>query len=313
MKSFFVKLATVLCLIYASRAIFPLLAFPPLDDDVFGEVMMRITPQWYQLYTIGIMACYIALVGSHINAIIALLISNKSFFLLLAYIMASCLWALDPWLSFIMSCKIISALLFGLFLAARFSSKELLSILSIMMLIIISGSIFFLIFLPDLAQHMGGQWRGAFEHRNMMATVMNIAFVILTLAAIHFKKFKWPYTGFAILSVVMIIISQSGTGIIVLFILALSPLLLPFLRLHWALCLSLMLAAVFLGGIALVSFDLSLPADMILNSLGKESSLTGRTDIWHNFVQAVMEHHWLAGFGSQEIYVTSRGTNCDPG
>jgi len=307
-----IKWATVFCLFGISSAVFLLLA-SPTEDPLTGERIMQETPLWYNLYGVSFLVVAVLLIASKIDKVLSFVYANKLLLLLLIYMLASCVWALDPWLSFIDAYKTIIAVLFGFFLATRFSAKELLSILCITMGIMVVSSFVIAIFLPEYGVHQTGYvgaWRGAWGHKNQLAIRMNIAFVTFVMAAVHFKKSRQVYAFFAFLAATLVVLSQSGTGICILLLIIFSPLYLLFLRLHGALVITLALTLLCLGGLIYILAGEPDISTMFLIALDKDPTLSGRTETWQGVLYALTDYrssHAIFGYGAQPWQMTTHG------
>ncbi len=321
-KPLLIIIGTLFCLFYFSEAIFPLLAMSSIetmDISKTGAAITSIsgnttTPLWLKLYTDLFLAASLLLIFFRINEVIFFIKTNKIYVLLLVYILFSSVWALDFLASLREAIKIFVASLFGFFLAARFSGKELLLLLSITMAVIVISSFVFALGFPEYGVHSSGEhlgeWRGAFMHKNSLAVVMNIAFITFALSTMHFKKFRWIYAGFAVLAAILVLLSQSGTGIVILSLIIISPLFLPFFRLPGALAVSCILTLICLGSLIFVLVEGTTLMDMLLKALGKDPTLTGRTDIWEGFLYSLSDYRSgrvFEGYGAQTIAITDQG------
>jgi len=307
MYTFLIKLATLICLIFMSEAIFPLLAVPTREEVVdFGLQTIPATPLWYHVYYDLFWMASATLCLLERKRIIFIFQKNKGVFFLLGFMLLSCAWSLDPGKSLYFVAKILWAFFFGLFLVSRFSTKEILSLLWMWAATIILADWFFVLLLPHYAMEADGSWRGAFGDRNESAMVSNIAFATMIVAASGIRNVWWTSIGMALLAVVLIVMSGSATGIITLCALCISGLLIRFARMHWRLCLILLLAGMCFTILIMLLTAVTPQLSHFFMLLGKDETLTGRLDIWTGIVNAI-HGHLLGGYGAQDLFITTRG------
>lgn len=189
---------------------------------------------------------------------------------------------------------------FSLYLASRYSIKEQLQLLGWVFVVIIVMSILFIIALPKYGIMAGvhtGAWRGIYMHKNGFGPFMSIATIVFFLLAQSCRKnlekpgIFWLFCG---LSGLMMIFSRSSSAIINIMILGTALVSLPILRLNYELMIPV------LAGIASVSIVLytlaSSNSGIIFDLLGKDSTLTGRTELWAPVIDKIQENP-LLGYG----------------
>jgi len=152
----------------------------------------------------------------------------------------------------------------------------------------------------------GGAWTGVFAHKNAFGLTMALVPIVMYLQSVRIPKYRWLFLGLAALAVFCVQKSQSGMAK-VLFILLLS--LLGFLRFIKRLPPRLAFASMgmFLAiGISLLILISENAEYIIVEKLGKDMTLTGRTYIWSLVVPAINRHPWL-GYGYQGFWQPWRG------
>ena len=295
--------ATIFCIFAISSAVFLSLALP-LEDPITGMRETQNFPLWYNLYNGMFLVIFALLISSKIGEIIILLYEEKIILIVLLYILASCIWAIDTSGSFTEFYKTTIAILFGFFLAVRFTEKEILSLLSIAFAIMVVSSFFLALFYPEYGIHTGdkGQWRGAWGHKNQLSMRMLFAFIIFSIASVEFKKLKFRYYLFALLSALLIVLSQSGTGITILILILFFPIFIPLLRLHTAFLVASALAILSFGSLIYIIADKPDITSWYFISLDKDPTLSGRTETWNGILYSLSDYrssHTLLGYGAQ--------------
>lgn len=140
-----------------------------------------------------------------------------------------------------------------------------------------------------------GAWQGIFVHKNSLGQAM--AFGIVTILIVAFAKDRAQrrnrlLVGAALLCCVLLLGSASVTSYLIFAVLALAPLMFWMSQsvrarraLPWMIVFGIV-AALCIG----------LNFDTFINLLGRDSSLTGRTDLWTSVMEAIGKRP-LLGYG----------------
>ena len=249
---------------------------------------------------------------------IYVLLSNPLFLAANIFISGSFFWSAAPSSSMAAGFSIFFNMLFSVYLAGRYTLKQQLRILSYVMVAIAFLSILFVFFLPQYGV-MGppvhpGKWRGVFTHKNgagkMMVLACGTMFVMFN--EVKNKHLKWMYAFGLFFALMLIDNTQSGGALVnTFFIILIISILQVFKAESRKLALAiifLITSGVFIGlaYVPLMTFGLGL--------IGKDPTLTGRTDIWE-FVGDMISNrpilgYGLAGFwhgtGGESLYVIER-------
>jgi exopolysaccharide production protein ExoQ len=239
---------------------------------------------------------------------------------LIGFIVLSYFWSADPAVTIVRSIALIGSSLFGLYLATRYSRKEQLQLLAWTFGLTILFSLIFAVALPKYGVMSGihaGKWRGMFTHKNALGKSMvlgSLIFLLLALDKGKYQFFCWCGLGS---SIFMLAISQSSSAMITFLIISITFTIVNIVRLPYTLMIPTIL---FLSIIGLFSnLWLSSNAGSLLGSIGKDATLTGRTDLWPAVIDKIWERPWL-GYGysgfwgnskSESVYIW-RVTGWDP-
>lgn len=271
-------------------------------------------PLWFYGYFVSVFAIVTLLSLKHFKSIYPPFSANAALACLLGYMLMSCLWALNPTQSLVAASKVVGACFFGFFLASRFTPRELLILICCTMGTITLASCFTAVLMPDYGMHNSqdhaGKWRGIFSHKNQLAIVMNISFLFFVIAARYFKRYFWGNSFFALLSLCLVLLSQSGGGVVILALVIFSPFLLPFFRLHGIMFLSVSITLACLVALLSVFVDLHQILGFVFDVLGKDPTLSGRTDTWRGILDTLSDFrssNLLEGYGAQGVYFSSHG------
>lgn len=217
---------------------------------------------------------------------------------LMVIALVSVFWSSTPKLTSARSIALVGNCTFGLYLASRYTIREQLKLLGWCFGIVIVMSFLCAILIPrygtmEIGIH-AGSWRGVFVHKNVLGKLMGLSGIIFMLLALDAKTKRWiHWTGLG-LSFCLLLLSKSSSSMVnFLTVIALIPIYNTF-RWRYQLMIPAVIATVTLGGC--LSFWLSQNAEILLGSIGKDPTLTGRTDMWPYIMEMVWKQPWL-GYG----------------
>nr|WP_306467026.1 O-antigen ligase [Thermoleptolyngbya sichuanensis] len=217
--------------------------------------------------------------------------------ILLGLVVCSVLWSAQPSLTQTRAIALLGTTLFGVYFGTRFSPKEQLSLLAITFGIILFLNLAFVIALPQYGRMSGihaGAWRGVFIHKNPFGQMMVLSSLIfLSLSSTKGRNSWMPMLGLAV-SALMIVMSASSSSLInfvtlILIFMVIKVALWPDRIMIPVICT---LSAV--GSLAsLFLVDL---LELVVGSVGKDLTLTGRADIWPIVIRQGLQQPIL-GYG----------------
>ncbi len=189
---------------------------------------------------------------------------------------------------------LLQTTLFGLYFASRFSRKEQLRIVAWALGIASVFSLLYSLALPGSAINSEGLWRGPLIQKNIFARLMVVSGLSILLVALNSRRYRFViWTVFGI-TVTLIVLAQSKTALLIFIALVI---LVPIYRMVQG---SDSLAIPFFSIMILVGASVATwfvtNWEPFLYSIGKEPTLTGRTDIWGAVIEKIWERPWL-GYG----------------
>ena len=247
---------------------------------------------WFGLY--GFAALQLFRAGAH-----ALRTATGSFLVwsLIALAVVSLAWSTAPGVSVRRLVALLGSSIVGLYLANRYRGRDLYSLLLLTTAIGMVLSLAVVLLLPSVgistvAYESG--WQGIFIQKNWLGRVAGLSAIlwILYVSSTHTRRVL--AVGMLALSVIMLLGSGSKTALLVTASLLLITLMLPLFRLHLSLAIPLFLGLL-AGGAVAVSRVLA-NAEELTGLVGRDLTLTGRTEIWDALTPLAAEHPWL-GYG----------------
>jgi exopolysaccharide production protein ExoQ len=231
---------------------------------------------------------------------------NLPFALLLALPFLSVLWSVSPGITLKRAIGFALSMLFAYALAIRFTPRQLLVLVALVMggMMVLSLAMIaspHLAFMPET-----GELRGIFNHKNLLGWNAALALIVSTALAVdRHAGLQMLGLGLAAASAVCLVLSESATSLGV--VVCAVPLGLFYRNLAVADGLGrlLLIVIAFLSTMALLlSFDLIIAP--LLESAGKDATLTGRVPLWHLVDERIAERLPL-GYGYQSFWTEGNG------
>ncbi len=224
--------------------------------------------------------------------------------LLFGMVALSVFWSADPQNTLTNSKAFLRAMLFGVYLAARYNIKEQMRLFSWVLGITALFSLAFSLALPARRIYGGNfAWRGIFTYKNHMAIYMVLAAMLFLLAALNNRRQRWiALTGFGI-AATLVFLSQGKTSYTIFVIsLCLFPLH-KLLKQQYKLRVILLITTLLLSGTAIILI-LSNLETIVVDLLGKDFTFNGRTQLWTLAIEQALKRPWLGyglgGFGGSD-------------
>lgn len=272
--------------------------------DVSGEIPESTFLRYLWLPFYGLAGLGLILAGRETWRALA----RSPWLVLLALLaIASALWSIDPELSFRRGIALFATTLLGVYLAARFDWLGALRLLAAVWFVLMALSFIAGIIAPGFSHSEvhPGAWMGGWSEKNAMGGhAARASFLFAFLVWRDAPLRRWWISG-AVLSLLLVILSKSATSLLGaalgLGILACAWWMLKGRR--WSLAIVWIgLSAVALG----VLVYLTAPG-LLLGIIGKDETLTGRTDIWVQLLDAI-EKKPAVGYG----YLAFWGVDSEP-
>lgn len=249
---------------------------------------------------------FVLIIGKPWNLVRAT-IRQPFLIILMGVVAASITWSIQPDVSirrgFAVGCTTIS----GLALAARFRWVDLAKVFSITYCVLILASYAICIALPRIGimtELFPGAWRGLWMEKNSLGGLMTLGCCLLCATALLDPRRKGVWLSFAVLALGLVLLSQSKTS--------LTSLMLGLMALGFVwLCQrgpAYGAAATWAGvtGFLLLVAFIVLASDVFFAILGKDATLTGRTQIWTAAMRQVEQRPWL-GYGYAAVWSDKSG------
>lgn len=278
----------ILVLYLASTAYVPLLSSPIAGPDA-ALVLARY---------IGYFAAGVLVVG-FFRSVIRGARHATPIILLVGLAILSSAWSYAPGIALEQSLVLAGMTAFGLYLGARYTLEELLTVIATMSAIMAILSLGTAV-IPKLGGVTEqGNWQGVLADKNVFGIMMAFGAVVWIVKLFSNAKNTVVAPGFVLLTTTMVLLSGSATSLVVLLAVIGCFFVVQTSRSITGMG-SLILA---LGGIlgpVLIIWSLQ-NFGVILEILGRNATLTGRTDVWRFSWELVKERFWW-GHGYASIW-----------
>ncbi len=216
---------------------------------------------------------------------------------LMALAWASSTWSIEPDVTGRRVMALVFTSLFGIYLGARWSWRDFVTLNAVLGFLLAVGSYAVCIGYPTMGVHHGvnaGDWRGLWFEKNAMGAIMAVSVLASVATALLRPAQRWRWTLNALLCLGLVIMSRSGTALITIGLIFGAATALALLRRGPILGVMTVFA---MGAVAFgAAAAQALAPGVFLTLLGKDPTLTGRTDIWAAILRQAAAHPWL-GFG----------------
>ena len=287
----FAEYATVFgCLVMFSEGLLPRILASEEDPE---STLLRML--WLPVYGLIILAG-IALLPKLART--ALRLPFLVFILGLAC--ASVAWSIDPEVTQRRAIAIVATTMAGLVLAARYDWRTMLRLMGAMWLFMAIVSFVAGVVAPNFAVmneiHVGA-WRGLWWEKNTLGGQMARASFLMAFLLIMDRPWRKVWALGLMISIALVLLSTSKTALLgmmlgfgVLFAGA-------WMRRGVVTTLSMIWAGVIGAGAAAMVFVFA--PEIVFQLLGRDATLTGRTDIWTALFDAISDQPWLGyGYGA---------------
>lgn len=226
---------------------------------------------------------------------------------LLAVCALSFLWSIDPGLSMRRSLAIVMTTIAGLYIGTRYRWQTMLRAFAITWLIVGLVSLFTALLVPSFGRMQDvhdGAWQGLYFEKNQLGGHMARAALFAGFLVIMDQKYRWQWSGFLMLSIALVLLSTSkssllalgvGLGILALAVWMKQGLRVGLVTLWFSICIGGLFVAI-----------MFLAPERVFDLLGRDATLTGRTDIWLVLADNIRERP-LLGYGYGAFWAPESG------
>jgi O-antigen ligase len=248
-----------------------------------------------------------ALIALRPGASFRVLVRQPFLLILLAVVVASTFWSVNPDQTVRRCFALVCTTLGGAALAARFRWPRLAEVVGATFAVLIVACFVVCLAVPRIGvmtELFPGAWRGLWREKNGLGGIMAFGFCILSAAALLNPRRARLWWTFAGLAVVLVLMSTSKTSLVSLMLGVGAVGFVLVARRGPAAGAAATWAGV--TGIVLLTAFILFAADVFFAILGKDATLTGRTKIWAAVMREIQDRPWL-GYGYQAVWGDKSG------
>lgn len=222
------------------------------------------------------------------------------FILLLAAV--STVWSADSFITLRRAEELFGSTAIALYFSCRLRLRDFVATLSVAIAITAGLSLVLIVFFPTLGNATGDHgWNGIFDHKNHLGPAMLLGMTCLVCLIDKARSFARRCLIAAFFTFLVLLIGSQNVAAIASALLL--TLLIPILFWSRANCHSKGALLLVLGLstviAAALSLSLSFDPDGLLTAVGKDPSLTGRTELWRILAEAIADRPALGyGYGA---------------
>lgn len=227
--------------------------------------------------------------------------------LLLGICAASYLWSIAPGETLRRFIALAFTTVSGLALAARYRWSSLVEIMAAAFALLTLASLAVAVALPELGVmrvEFPGAWRGLWPEKNALGGNMALFLPVFVAAGIFHPRRALLWWGMAALALGLILMSTSKTSLLAVMLGLAAITFIALVRRGPVVAIGASyLAVVSLFLIVVVAV---FAADVVFAVLGKDATLTGRTEIWAAIMNRIQDRPWL-GYGYSAVWDDKSG------
>jgi exopolysaccharide production protein ExoQ len=255
--------------------------------------------QLFFSFLYGVLLIYLL---PHWKKVTYLLLKEKWILLLILLAIASVGWTYAPDVTPRRLIGLVGTTMVGVYLAARYDLQQQMKIFSKSICVAIALSILFAIALPKYGVMGGlhaGDWRGIYIHKNVLGKIMTLGLCIfwLRLQATEGRVNQGDRRNLLIwsgLAMFLLLMTTSSSSIVNVIFIWVASVVLSVLKLRPRIMVPAVIIMVFAA--VITSVLLSANAEFLVGLMGKNLTLSGRTDIWASVLRMISQNLWF-GYG----------------
>jgi exopolysaccharide production protein ExoQ len=229
--------------------------------------------------------------------------TNRFSLLFMLIVLMSATWSIHPDLTIRRGLGYVLTILIAAYLSLRFDVVDRMKVLSASFAVSAIGSLVFIAVFPEYGimqdGDLAGAWRGVFTHKNHFGPVMAVAVFteLFILVALRGRP-RWRFASLGAYFV-LVVLSHSATALL----LSLAYLAGTCLYLLWqrnklmGVVISTMAAFLLFASL----FTLWVDPGFALGTVGRDTTLTGRTELWPAIIELIDQRPVL-GWGYRAMF-----------
>lgn len=214
--------------------------------------------------------------------------------------LVSFMWSVDAGLTQRRGFALVMTTLFGLLLASRFNWRELITLFAVVFVVLGVMSAVMSLAFPGIAVHHDihvGAWKGIWWEKNTLGAMMAFGTTAALAASVCQPRHKMIWWGLAAFQAGLVLMSTSKTALLALMLALAGIAAIHLIRRGFGFSSLILIGGGLVVFIVVLMFSIAPVA--ILEALGRDATLTGRTDIWLVLADQIQARPWTGyGYGA---------------
>jgi len=210
-------------------------------------------------------------------------------------------WSVEPMLTLRRSVLLLASTTIAIYIGERYSIKAFAHLLAQTLCLMIVLVLLVYLVAPEYViddSAYGGAWKGLSTYKNTFGEHMAVAVLLLVL--VRFRRLPWLRYVFLLIAAGLLFLSHSATAVVCCILMLAAVPLWRMNRGKQSLLVGVLIALAFSLGIYwLLAFP-----EVIFQVLGRDATLTGRTDLWSKLLPVIANRPVL-GYGYAAFWTGS--------
>jgi exopolysaccharide production protein ExoQ len=245
-----------------------------------------------------------------IELVSVLLQKNIGLFLYLLLLCLSFAWSETPIHTLKYSMVWLGTTIVSSYIGKQYSYYQISIILRYVLTITAALSTYYSMFRPAIGINVAKNgWQGVINHPNTLAAMMALNAIMWVIEAVDNPKKRGFYVAMALFSMYIIQRSESGSGKVQLILVILIVMSVSFLKrlpFEWAYFFVIIFMIFSIAGVIIVTENLEA---IVVDGLGKDLTLTGRTPLWEYLFAEKIPKRPILGYGFHGFWQLWRGAD----
>jgi exopolysaccharide production protein ExoQ len=250
------------------------------------------------------LALFLFLVRKFRKTALFLVQKEKWTLLLCIWAVVSTVWSVGPAETFRHSLALVGTSMAGLYLGMKYEPRQQLKMIALVVGLGAVASLIAGLLFPGIGVTVDGSWQGIYFPKNSLGRIMALGALCFGLQILGQRRHRLVRVGMFLLCGTLLFLSRSATAVVVTFLmLAILPFRKAlFLRTRQFIGLVAVLSVFVVSAVWLaVAYS-----DQILQTLGRNSTLTGRIPLWQLVLKEIAARPFQ-GYGFTAFWTSWEG------